>query len=67
MLRNNQAIANLIRENKTHQIYSVVETSAKTGMLTMDRCVRRLYAEGLIAYEEAVATMHNPKELEDAK
>lgn len=67
VLRNNQAIANLIRENKTHQIYSVVETSAKTGMLTMDRCVRKLYSEGLITYEEAVSTMHNPKELEDAK
>lgn len=67
VLRNNQAIGNLIRENKTHQIYSVVETSAKTGMLTMDRCVRKLYSEGLITYEEAVSTMHNPKELEDAK
>ncbi len=65
-LRNNQAIANLIREGKTPQIYSVVETSGKAGMLTMDRCVKRMYGEGLITYEDALATMRNPKELEDA-
>lgn len=67
ILKNNQAVANLIRENKTHQIYSVVETSVKTGMLTMDRCIKKLYSEGAISYEDAIATMRNPKELEDAK
>lgn len=67
MLRNNQAIANLIRENKTPQIYSVVETSAKTGMVTMDRWVKALYREGKISYDDAITTMRNPKELEDAQ
>ncbi len=67
MLRNNQAIANLIRENKTPQIYSVVETSAKTGMVTMDRWVKNLYREGHISYEDALTTMRNPKELEDGQ
>lgn len=67
VLRNNQAVANLIRENKTHQIYSILETSARTGMLTMDRCVKKLYSEGNIGYEDAIAVMRNPKELEDAK
>lgn len=65
-LKNPTAVANLIRENKSHQIYSVVETSGKTGMLTMDRCVRDLYRNGDIGYEDAIATMRNPKELEDA-
>jgi len=65
ILRNNTAIANLIREAKTHQIYSVVETSAKEGMLTMDRCLKNLYNEGLISYDDAIAHMRNPKEIKE--
>lgn len=65
ILRNNTAIANLIRENKTHQIYSVVETSGKSGMLTMDRSVKELYAKGLISYEDAITTMRDPKSLDN--
>lgn len=64
ILINTRAVANLIRENKTHQIYSIVETSSKTGMLTMDRCLKKLYGDGIISYEEALALMRNPKELE---
>ncbi len=66
MLRNNTAIANLIRENKTHQIYSIVETSGKSGMLTMDRSVKELYSKGLIPYEDAIATMRDPRVLDGA-
>ncbi len=65
ILRNNTAIANLIREGKTHQVYSVVETSSKDGMITMDRSVKLLYNAGMISYEDAVATMRNPKEIKD--
>jgi len=63
-LQHNTAIANLIRESKTHQIYSVVETSGKTGMLTMDKSVKELYGKGLISYDDAVATMRDPRVLE---
>ncbi|HDP34330.1 MAG TPA: type IV pilus twitching motility protein PilT [Candidatus Hydrogenedentes bacterium] len=66
LLRNNTAIANLIRENKTHQIYSVVETSGQAGMLTMDKSVKELYNKGLISYEDAIATMREPKNLDGA-
>ncbi|HEX71938.1 MAG TPA: PilT/PilU family type 4a pilus ATPase, partial [Candidatus Hydrogenedentes bacterium] len=65
ILRNNTAIANLIREGKTHQVYSVVETSSKDGMITMDRSVKLLYNAGMISYEDAMATMRNPKEIKD--
>ena len=66
ILRNNTAIANLIRENKTHQIYSVVETSGKSGMVTMDKSVKELYNKGLITYEDAITTMRDPKVLDNA-
>lgn len=65
VLLNNNAIANLIREGKTHQVYSVVETSAKEGMLTLDRSLKSLYKHGLISYDEAAANMRNPKEIKD--
>ena len=65
-LKNNTAIANLIREGKTHQVYSVLETNTKDGMVTLDRSVKNLYMEGLITYDEAVMHVRNPKELEGA-
>ncbi len=64
VLRNNNAIANLIREQKSHQIYSVVETAAREGMVTMDRSLKDLYNSGQITYDDAVSLMRNPKELQ---
>ncbi len=64
-LQQSTAIANLIRESKTHQIYSVVETSGKSGMLTMDRSVKELYGKGLISYDDAIATVRDPRSLEN--
>nr|WP_296864843.1 type IV pilus twitching motility protein PilT [Thermosyntropha sp.] len=46
------AVRNLIRENKIHQIYSVLQTSAGTGMITMEKSLRSLYDRGLISLEE---------------
>ena len=63
-LKCNTAIANLIREGKTHQVYSVLETSTKEGMTTLDRSVKGLYMEGLISYEEAIAHVRDPKEID---
>jgi twitching motility protein PilT len=46
------AIRNLIRENKTHQIYSAIQTGAQYGMGTMDKSLEDLYRKGLISSEE---------------
>ena len=63
LLLNTPAVANMIREGKTHQVLGTMETAAKEGMITMDKSVKRLYLEGLISYDEARAHMRNPKEL----
>lgn len=63
LLKNNVAIANLIREGKTHQVYSVLETSVKDGMVTMDKAIKKLYLEGVISYDDAIAHVRNPKEI----
>ncbi len=48
----NHAIQNLIREGKTYQIYSIIQTSSSLGMQTMEAHMRRLADEGLIKKEE---------------
>ncbi|MCH7904678.1 MAG: type IV pilus twitching motility protein PilT [Armatimonadetes bacterium] len=57
------AIRNLIRENKTHQIPSIIQTSAAAGMMSMDQCLRNMYMKGLITLEEAMLRCMNQKEL----
>lgn len=47
------ALRNLIREGKTHQIYSVIETSSQAGMVTMDRALSDLYRNGYITLDDA--------------
>lgn len=44
----NTAIKNLIRERKTHQIQTVIQTGNKFGMLTMDNSLINLYKQGVI-------------------
>ena len=45
----------LIRENKTYQLQSIIETASKDGMVTMDRALEELYNNGQIAYEDLTA------------
>ena len=58
------AIRNLIRENKAHQMTSIIQTSAEQGMQTMDQALRDLHQQGLITLEVAMNRAHNPSELE---
>lgn len=48
------AIRNLIREGKTYQINSQIQTGAKFGMQAMDASLANLYAKGIISQEEAL-------------
>ncbi|PCJ19621.1 MAG: type IV pili twitching motility protein PilT [Candidatus Cloacimonadota bacterium] len=49
------AIANLIREGKTYQINSAIQTGAKLGMVSMDACLNNLYHQNIITYEDAIS------------
>lgn len=48
------AIRNLIREGKSHQIPSMIQTGAKFGMQAMDNSLRDLYCRGIVSQEEAL-------------
>ncbi len=47
------AIRTLIRENKTHQISSIIQHSSKDGMISMERQVAKLVVDGIVDIEEA--------------
>ncbi len=55
------AVRNLIREAKTHQIPTVIETSTQYGMQTMDASLVDLVSQGVITHEEAVTRALDPE------
>lgn len=57
------AIRNLIREAKSHQITSIIQTSSNVGMQTMDQHLRELYQKGIVTYDDAMIRAMNPEEL----
>jgi len=63
ILFNNSAVANLIRENKVHEIPSVIETSSKDGMISLNKCLAGLVNKNIISMETAISHSNNPTEL----
>jgi twitching motility protein PilT len=51
----NPAVRNLIREGKTHQIPSMIQTGKKYGMILLDDSIMDLFTKGMISAEEAYA------------
>jgi twitching motility protein PilT len=49
----NHAVENLIRENKTYQLDSVIETNAREGMISLDKSLAELVQKGLITADDA--------------
>jgi twitching motility protein PilT len=64
LLVNNNAVSNLIRENRIHEISSVIETGLEQGMIDMNRSLARLVQNGYITVENAFRYAVNPKGLE---
>ncbi len=64
LLINNNAVANLIREKRIHEINTVIETSSGDGMVDMNRSLAELVRAGEITVENAYLNSLNPKTLE---
>ena len=56
------AVRNLIREGKTHQIYSAMQAGAKQGMHTMDQHLADLVRIGRVSYETGLEKCHHVEE-----
>ncbi|MCC6353879.1 MAG: type IV pilus twitching motility protein PilT [Verrucomicrobiae bacterium] len=57
------AIANLIREGKTHQIYSAIETGGRAGMKSLDKDLADLVRKGVVSLDVAAAKANDPEQL----
>ncbi len=64
LLINNSAVSNLIREKRTHEIASVVETGSEEGMIDLNRSLSELVRKGEITVENAFQFSTSPKTLE---
>ncbi len=63
LLFNTKAIANLIRDKKTFQIPSAMQTAAAQGMVLLDQSLARLVREGLVTKEEARRFAEDPNKV----
>lgn len=60
----NKAVANLIREKRTHELGTVIETGAQEGMIDMNHSLAELVAQGNITADSAYQYSLNPRVLE---
>lgn len=54
VMHSNYAIRNLIREGKSHQLTSIMQTNRKLGMITMDEAILNLYMDNKISRDMAI-------------
>lgn len=64
LLINNNAVANLIREGRTHEIGTVIQTSSQEGMVDMDRSLAELVRRGEVTVEDAYERAFDQKTFE---
>jgi len=58
-----EAIKSMIRDDKAHQIYSVIQTGARQNMMTMNQALYELYRQGKTSWETVLSHSHNPEDL----
>lgn len=61
LLINTEAVANLIRERRSHEINAMIETGSELGMIDMNRTLADLVRRGEITPESAISRSLNPK------
>lgn len=64
LLINTKAVANLIRERRSHEINSVIETGSEEGMISIHQSLAELVRRGDITVENAFRSAGDPRELE---
>jgi len=64
LMINTKATANLIREGRTHEINTVIETGSEQGMIDMNKSLIELVQQGHISVDDAYRQSLNPKLLD---
>jgi twitching motility protein PilT len=63
VLRPDDAVRNLIRQAKIEQVYSIMQTGSKKGMVTMEQALAELVLRGIITQEIALSRSSRPEQL----
>ncbi len=63
ILKVNAAARNMVRENEVHQLYTILETGSREGMITMNQWLYNLYVHGEITREVALSRSTNPDQM----
>ncbi len=61
----NEAVRALVREDKAHQIYSIIQVSGASGMKTMNQSLYDQYRRGVITLDDALGHTSNPEDLKN--
>lgn len=64
LMINNSAVSNLIREARTHELDTIIETGFESGMISMNRSLADLVRNGDISVENAMKFSINPEGLQ---
>jgi twitching motility protein PilT len=64
LMINNTAVSNLIRDKRSHELNTVIETGSQEGMIDFNRCLVERVNAGEITIENAYLYSSNPKSLE---
>ncbi len=64
VLRATPAVRNLVREGKTFQLPSAIQSGAREGMQSLNQALRKLVEDGLVSYEEAAARATSAEEFD---
>lgn len=67
ILAGTNAIRNLIRENKIPQMYSMMQTGSRYGMITMEDCIKELLATGKIESDEAKRALLRATDIDEGE
>lgn len=59
------AVRAVIRETQLHQVYNLMQTGAREGMILMDSCLFDLYAKCVITYDTAISRARSPERLRE--
>ena len=65
VLHANHAVRNLIREAKSHQLMSVMQTNRKSGMIAMDEAIQQLFYDGKIERDMAIQFAQDPDSMQN--
>ncbi|HON85938.1 MAG TPA: PilT/PilU family type 4a pilus ATPase [Syntrophorhabdaceae bacterium] len=65
VLKINQSVRNLIKDDKVHQITTIMDSMKKEGSISMDDTLIRLYREGIIGYHDLLAAITDTKKIKE--